>query len=74
MAVLSPSAQLRWLPTRLASQQLGLSGESLRRLAKRGVFELGDHYRPGLTPNSPWLWDFAACEERLLQLGADRIS
>ena len=74
MPVLSPPAQLRWLPTRLASQKLGVSGESLRRLAKSGVFKLGDHYRPGLTANSPWLWDAPAIEELLLQLGANRIS
>jgi hypothetical protein len=62
------------LPTRLASQQLGMSGETLRRLARNGVLEIGTHFRPGLTATSPWLWDSRAIETVLLQIGGDRIA
>jgi hypothetical protein len=63
-----------WLPTSQAAIRLGLSGESLRRYARIGVLQAGEHYRPGLHTNSPWVWEIDACAYALLQLGAERIS
>ena len=63
-----------WAPTGTAAQRLGLSGDTLRRYARIGVFHAGEHYRPGLNTNSPWVWNVDACAYALLQLGADRIS
>ena len=70
----SPAFHLCWAPTGTAAQRLGLSADTLRRYTRIGVFQPGEHYRPGLHANSPWAWDVDACGAALLRLGAERIS
>ena len=61
-----------WAPTSTAAYRLGVSPDSLRRYARGGFFQLGEHYRPGLRTNSPWVWRLDACAEQLMQMGKER--
>ena len=62
----------RWVPTSTATQCLGVSSDSLRRYARSGVLRAGEHYRPGLLANSPWVWRLDTCAQELLKLGNQR--
>jgi hypothetical protein len=72
-AALRPTPDFRWVPTGAATQCLGISGDSLRRYARKGALRPGVHYRPGVHVNSPWQWQLTACAEQLFQLGALRM-
>jgi len=61
-----------WTPTTAAAYRLGLSPDSLRRYARSGLLQAGEHYRPGLRHNSPWVWRLDACAEKLMQLSTQR--
>ena len=61
-----------WAPTSTAAYFLGVSPDSLRRYARSGYFQPGEHYRPGVRSNSPWVWRLEACAEELLHLSTQR--
>ena len=61
-----------WATTAAAAHQLGISSETLRRYARSGYLRPGDHYRPGLLPNSPWVWRVEAVAHQLLELSTER--
>ena len=61
-----------WSPTTFAAHQLGVSSETLRRYARSSYLKAGTHYRPGLLPNSPWVWQIDAVAKELLQLSTKR--
>ena len=47
----------RWLPSAKAAEALGISKVTLRRWAEFGLLAEGQHYRKGLHPTSPWVWE-----------------
>jgi len=61
-----------WAPTAAAAHQLSVSSETLRRYARSGYLKPGTHFRPGLLPNSPWVWQINAVAQELLQLSTKR--
>jgi len=61
-----------WSTTTSAAHQLGVSSETLRRYARSGYLKPGTHFRPGLLPNSPWVWQIDAVAQELLQLSTER--
>ena len=61
-----------WAATTAAAHQMGISSETLRRYARNGYLKPGTHYRPGLLPNSPWVWQIEAVAQELLQLSTKR--
>jgi hypothetical protein len=61
-----------WSPTTFAAHELGVSSETLRRYARSGYLKPGTHFRPGLLPNSPWVWQIDAVAKELLQLSTKR--
>jgi len=63
----------RWLPTGAAALALGVSTDSLKRYAtKHEILIEGKHYRRGAFPNSPIVWDVAACLQALTHRGMNR--
>jgi len=62
-----------WAYTVPAAQRLGLSAHTLKRYARAELFVFGEHYRPGVYRNSPWIWNLPACAERMLQLSKDNV-
>jgi hypothetical protein len=61
-----------WTPTTAVAYQLGVSPDTLRRYARSGYLKPGTHYRPGVLPNSPWVWRVDAVAQQLLQLSTKR--
>lgn len=63
----------QWLPTGLAARTLGVSHDSLKRYADRDGFLIeGKHWRRGVHPNSPRLWNLPACIDALAYRGRIR--
>lgn len=60
----------QWLPTGLAARTFGVSHDSLKRYADRDCFLIEcKHWRRGVHPNSPRLWNMSACAEALAYRG-----
>lgn len=67
----TPTVAPMWVPTPVAAVLLGLSGTTLRRYARGGFLQEGEHYRFGVTTRSPWQWHVDRCSEQLRRLSAE---
>lgn len=56
----------RWMDTRQASRELGISPRTLREWRTKGFFVPGTHYRrKGPNPHSEVIWNVPACEKTI---------
>ena len=60
-----------WLATKPASEALAISTDTLKRRREvcGGFLEVGTHYVPGPTLNSPITWCVERCRQAFLQRG-----
>ena len=62
-----------WLATKPASESLAISTDTLKRRREicGGFLELGKHYVPGPTLNSPITWCDEGCRQAFLERGIE---
>ena len=62
-----------WLATNPASESLAISTDTLKRRREicGGFLELGKHYVPGPTLNSPITWCVEGCRQAFLERGIE---
>mgnify|MGYP001167020533 FL=1 len=60
-----------WLSTKSASEALAVSIDTLKRRREicGGFLEIGKHYVPGPTLNSPITWCVEGCRQAFLERG-----
>ncbi|QEY31979.1 hypothetical protein EVJ50_06750 [Synechococcus sp. RSCCF101] len=69
-----PTVEPRWLPSREASQALGISRSTLRAMALAGFLEEGRHFRRGWRPSASWSWEVNGVHRAILARNAPHLA